>query len=425
MKELEDAIAGIKTLGVTSNTSTPNKTLAMEFDINAPLSKAKDTLIHLALSQNRIDLVEYVLKRYDNEIHVNVPNEQGVTPLMVAVVSCPRAIQSLLTRGADPRIRAWKHRKTAFDLAPTEEIKQLLLNNSNSNNNSTLGCDHNHNNDMGFTSMADTTNPSALSKGATSCNTTTCSCPFCGVVLKARTRLDYVLKESSCDNVYVQQFIATDACRIIATDPAYHVLTSKRHLKKEISESWAVLTAVEETMNLDDHVTLVDLCAGSSLTTTIFGLMHPCSKGLAVDRMNDQFVPHFHGNLSYLQGDIMDDQFMTQHLEERLQHDNAAVLVGMHLCGDLSIRAIELFIQMPQFKAIVLSPCCFPKSKNGNSRMDALSMKALVTIKDEEEKYVAWSNYLQQSLAKHCSKCFSKKDANILSCRNRIVVGCR
>lgn len=302
VKELEDAIAGITTGSATGTKS--NTRAAIEFDINAPLTKAKDTLIHIALSQNRIDLVEYVLKRYHHAIRVNIPNEQGVTPLMVAVVSCPRAIQPLLACGADPRTRAWKHRKTALDLAPTEEIKQLLFNNS-----STHGCSHN--NQTVFTSsMADTNSPSAPSKG-----TTTTSCPFCGVLLKARTRLDYVLSER-CDNAYVQQFIATDACRMIATNPAYHVLTSKRHLKKEISESWAVLAAVEETMNLD-HVTLVDLCAGSSLTTTIFGLMHPCSKGLAIDRMSDQFVPHFHGNLSYLRGDIMDDPFITQHLEER------------------------------------------------------------------------------------------------------------
>ena len=360
--------------------------ISSDFDVNAPISKSKDTLLHAGLSQNRIDTVHYLLENY-SAIDVNVTNEQGVTPLMVAVVSCPMLIPALLKKGADPTKRNWKHRKTALDLA-SNETKELL--------------------EEAISKMVPTTTESS----STPC------CPYCGIKLKAKTRLDFVL-EAKSDNLYVNNFVATDACRIIATRPEYHVLTSKRHLKKEISESWAVLAALE-SMNLKTSG-MVDLCAGSSLTTTMFGLMYPQSKGIAVDLMNKEFAPHLEGNLSYLQGDIMQDGFI-QKLQDRLGND-AAVLVGMHLCGDLSIRAIEIFTKIPQLQAIVLSPCCFPKT--GSSRMDPDSMYKLEAVKDETEKYAAWSNYLLELISKHCTNCFSKQDTGILSSRNRLVVGYR
>jgi hypothetical protein len=37
------------------------------------------------------------------------------------------------------------------------------------------------------------------------------------------------------------------------------------------------------------------------------------------------------------------------------------VLVGMHLCGDLSLRAVDAFKEIPECACLVLAPCCLPK----------------------------------------------------------------
>jgi hypothetical protein len=360
----------------------------INFDVNSPISKSRDTLLHATLSQNRIEIVNYLLETF-SAIDVNTSNEQGVTPLMVAVASCPKAVPTLLAKGADPCKRGLRNRKTVLDLAHGES--KALLHNA----------------------------IRKIDASAPQCSTSNPCCPYCGVQLKSRTRLDYMLNET-IDNQYVKSFFGTEACRVIATNPEYHVLTSKRHLKKEISESWAIFAALE-TLDLN-NVTLVDLCAGSSLTTTIFGLMYPHSKGIAVDLMNKEFAPHLGGNLSYLQCDIKHGA-ITSKLDDCLGNCEFAVLVGMHLCGDLSICAIEIFSKMPQFKAIVLSPCCFPKT--GNCRMDPDSMTKLTSVKDEHGKYAIWSDYLLKSLSKHCTSCFSKQDANIISSRNTVLVGFR
>ena len=362
--------------------------LSSDFDVNSPISKSKDTLLHASLSQNRMDVVHYLLNTFA-DLNINASNEQGVTPLMVAVASCPKAVPTLLLLGADPRTRGLRNRKSVLDLA-SNEVKGMIQ-------------------------KAILEREESLSKEVSAERL----CPYCGVQLKSKTRLDFMLNERN-DNQYVNEFFATEACRLIATKPEYHVLTSKRHLKKEISESWAIFVALE---TLDLHnVTLVDLCAGSSLTTTMFGLMYPQSKGIAVDQMNKEFAPHLVSNLSYMQCDIKDEHFAAK-LNDCLADTPQAVLVGMHLCGDLSIYAVELFSKVHKFKAIVLSPCCFPKTRN--CRMDEDHMNQLAAIKDEHSKYVEWSNYLHKLLSKHCSICTSKEDKNILSTRNTVLVGFR
>jgi hypothetical protein len=220
----------------------------------------------------------------------------------------------------------------------------------------------------------------------------------------------------------VKEFLASSACQDIRTKLEYHIFTNKRHLKKEISESCAILKALEGVKS--QQLQLIDLCSGSSLTTTLFGILFPESKAVAVDMLSKEFAPHYlKDNLSYLQADINKEAFVST-LQKNHMGDDGAVLVGMHLCGDLSIRAIEIFETLPQIKVIILSPCCFPKH-DGGSRMEAEAMRHLEGIKDETLKYAAWSQYLLDSISKHCSTSYQTQDTNIMSTRNRVIVGCR
>merc|ERR1719253_2154851 len=43
------------------------------------------------------------------------------------------------------------------------------------------------------------------------------------------------------------------------------------------------------------------------------------------------------------------------------EHGRTCILVGMHLCGLLSEKAIEFFARMPEVRGLVLSPCCLPR----------------------------------------------------------------
>jgi hypothetical protein len=144
-----------------------------------------------------------------------------------------------------------------------------------------------------------------------------------------------------------------------------------------ITESWAIISAIQKLVaqhtDMDmKTIQLVDLCAGSSLTIAMFGLLFPRASGIVVHMMAPRSAPHFDGtNLLYLHGDIMAKGF-EETLQSRLMVNAAKqrcaiILVGMHLCGDLSIRAVELFNNIPILRAIILSPCCFPKHRNKSS----------------------------------------------------------
>jgi hypothetical protein len=372
-----------------------------DFAVNKPVLKCGDTLLHLALSQNRTEVIDYLLSIDD--IDVNVVNAQGVTPLMVAVVACPKVVPILLQRGADVTKRNWKHRKTALDLVKPKQVTTRKI----------------------LEAAIKKKSEAATSRESATKTAAVCSCPYCGVALKKRRRIDY-LQVTPDDTPYVKEFLASQACQDIRTKPEYHVFTNKRHLKKEISESWAILKAFEGVTKekpTQQQLQLIDLCSGSSLTTTLYGILHPKSKAVAVDILSEEFAPHYiTDNLSYLQADINKEEFVatlqTNHVGD------GAVLVGMHLCGDLSIRAIEIFEKLRQIKMIILSPCCFPKH-DGGSRMEAKAMRDLEGIKDETLKYAAWSQYLLDSISIHCTASHQTEDKNIMSTRNRVIVGYR
>jgi hypothetical protein len=47
----------------------------------------------------------------------------------------------------------------------------------------------------------------------------------------------------------------------------------------------------------------------------------------------------------------------------RLIERSKGALLAMHLCGALSVRAIEAFKALATVEVIVLCPCCLPGSK--------------------------------------------------------------
>jgi hypothetical protein len=97
----------------------------------------------------------------------------------------------------------------------------------------------------------------------------------------------------------------------------------------------------------------------------------------------------------------------------------------MHLCGDLSIRAIELFNNMPILRAIVLSPCCFPKHRNKSSTDRNGLVQLLQSCGDDEAgKYMTWSTYLHDLMQPSCVVTGLYRDDCILSNRDTIIVGC-
>jgi hypothetical protein len=159
----------------------------------------------------------------------------------------------------------------------------------------------------------------------------------------------------------------------------YHALLNMRSLRKEASESWALVASVRsilEELALDpSEVVLFDLCSGKALTAVLLALEFPTAKVVALDIISDRHLPHTLDctNLRYENADLFKSAGV---LAAEMGLDAAAaaaapsrahssgsssgssgggggggskqpqrhgVLVGSHLCGRLSAEAVKLF----------------------------------------------------------------------------------
>jgi hypothetical protein len=339
-------------------------------------------------------------------------------------------------------------------------------------------------------------------------------CRRCHLPLRKRRRVEYMLERYPRQpyNGYVEAFVNSGMPQRLMEDERLHKLADKHNLRKEVTETWAVLEGVKRAQQmLPEAVPLaaaatsaggavaaalasaplvphgiVDLCAGSSLTSAAYNFFYPTAPVLAVDRLKPFTVPHFEMPVAYMEADIMLDGFFerltkrlgqlmgevaaslaakgegglsaaaqlsTQGEEEALSSEVATLrlaqggagdaaadsgnalapstlellvpppssftLVGMHLCGTLSLRAIKAFEKMPEFGGIVLSPCCFPGRKAG---CDVVRDAGL---KNELDMYAFWAKYLQERLQPLCDHVELLQDTDILSNRNIVVIGVR
>eukprot|EP01147_Barroeca_monosierra_P008354 gene8354-894_t len=451
-------------------------------DANAVKKKGGNTALHAALAQNHWYIIDFLLSVGAD---VNVRNERGQTPLMMAIACCHglAPIQKLLAAGALVSIKNWRFKQTALDIArakgfaPAVSLLEAALVKENSDREKVKETEEEDDlpngkqrcpicgdiirtfpricflfdKSPGISSSPEITNQ---------LSTLTCKPKNCSQVLtpplsennrdskvfdrsiktesaaKEEQGKDYETVNQRHDNPiacqsrnqsikrnpYIDAFERSKAFNVLRSDPRYHTLADKHHLRKEITETGAVLKAVEAQvvdMGLDvSRLTLVDLCSGKSLTSALFGIEFPHSTVFAVDRLPSSMVPHFDRNVTYIQANIMLPSFI-QELVSVMPPSQPAVLVGMHLCGGLSLRAIEVFTEISLFKGIILSPCCFP------SRRSKINIVRDSGLCDEMEKYKFWTNFLEKRIFDVSSKCNSYTDIHVYSNRNNIIWGTR
>lgn len=166
-------------------------------------------------------------------------------------------------------------------------------------------------------------------------------------------------------------------------------------------------------------LTFYDLCCGKSLTAYVLRNCYPSCSVLAVDRQPAEMAPHYHSletGVTYRQADVTSPDFATL-LAVHVATAGHGLLCGMHLCGMLSVKAIELFLATPAMEAIVLSPCCLPGKARSNIVAEAGSPDQLV-------QYAHWGQHLYKLLLADPRVATVKgyADPNVLSNRNFIIV---
>mmetsp|Transcript_29785 Transcript_29785/g.45152 ORF Transcript_29785/g.45152 Transcript_29785/m.45152 type:complete len:240 (-) Transcript_29785:11-730(-) len=123
---------------------------------------------------------------------------------------------------------------------------------------------------------------------------------------------------------------------------------------------------------------IIDMCSGKGFFSLLAAHEFPNSHIIMIDKDTRMDVQHIQTrpNIEFWRLDIM----LTTNLQERIQtqirevrrnkmkkddNDNDAVvvviMVGMHLCGNLSPRAVDLYELVPEIRHLILVPCCLHK----------------------------------------------------------------
>lgn len=194
-------------------------------------------------------------------------------------------------------------------------------------------------------------------------------CPVCRGKLTKFTALDSCqacVERGAEPNCLVIDFFGQRELVAKLQEIPLHSIADCHNCRQEVSETMALIQALEDIVgDLSARpLHFVDLCCGSSMTTAVLALTAaPGSCVTAVDIRPPLAMPHYEeaglANVQYLQLDMMGGDFLPT-LEARAEAvDLPVIVLGMHCCGALSIRAIQLFHRLTRSRGIVLCPCCY------------------------------------------------------------------
>lgn len=178
-------------------------------------------------------------------------------------------------------------------------------------------------------------------------------------------------------NPYLQEFLGSDLCRALQSDPALASWANKRSLKKEIIEGMATLHRIQEQLEtettVDDKLVFFDLCSGKGLLSIFLSKTYPTATIHMIDHNPKMVLTHLEStpNVHFHLMDLFSEDMWHLLLEPLTAATNRSstriVLVGMHLCGALAYRSIQLYQRLVQSQLcsfmchLIVCPCCLPR----------------------------------------------------------------
>ena len=426
-----------------------------EFSINIT-RRGKNTILHTALFHNQEGmLLDFLI---DNGADVNLVNSKGYTPLIIAITHCKEGVAIEKLINADAKYDIILDSGSFAGMTPLKVAEKYSNEKAINFLTYLLANQSIH---------AKTVHEKEIPKNKA-------LCPICKTLVRYPTQMSRLLANQAqveknyqmygqygmkkkkskvyTSRKYLDQFLnhADGKTWKRLSGIEFHAMENMA-LRKEISESYAVLHAVQEscdrlsgccrnrTLPGDSilqlkNLFIIDLCSGKGITSALGAALFPEDNHfLSIDKMLAHTVPHYffndEENISYMSRDIFSDELLNE-LETLVQKHKlkgrTAILVGMHCCGILSERAIELFESIPDIKAVVLSPCCLPKKHE--LRKHRLQFKP--PEKKGENPYPSWCTYLKERVGRvdtfGCDEdVWMYNDLEIHSEKNVMVVGIR
>ena len=161
----------------------------------------------------------------------------------------------------------------------------------------------------------------------------------------------------------------------------------KDRVVKETIEAVPIIDSVQRLVmsssSTDDKkYTIIDLASGKGYLSMLLSELLPPSqvkRFVLIDKAwpqhNEPPKPH-HISCTHIQGDYFEKwpiplyvskqdlkhRNQRKNIQERYltEEDSPVILLGVHLCGTLSIKAVEFFNENPNICFFCLKPCCLP-----------------------------------------------------------------
>jgi hypothetical protein len=238
------------------------------------------------------------------------------------------------------------------------------------------------------------------------------------------------------ENPYLRQFICTDALTLIQTHEAFRSWRSQsaKTLRKEISEGLAACVRTQQLLGLVDdqrNLCLFDLCSGKGMLSILLANQFPKAVIHMVDYHKGMNLTHLEGlpNVHFHCMDLF-SQELQQLITDQVKQNKIVFLLGVHLCGDLSRRAMELW-ETCGAKALIVSPCCLVVEKRPLKRRYGtfgyhLKDQARETGTDP---YDLWCQLLYQAIPRQIGydrvQVTMECDAGVLSDKNAYLTATR
>jgi len=182
---------------------------------------------------------------------------------------------------------------------------------------------------------------------------------------------------------YVEQFF-----RLKCSGDILNIVAPLKNGEKEISEAMSLIQAIKPIVLREPmKYSVIDLCAGNSLTGIIAAYLLPVKKVFAVDikvpNRNYSKVKRF----KYLQEDLIKNHYPCGNII--VPEGNNFIIVASHPCTNLAIRVIDIYKKNDNCKMLAMLPCCIETQELAQSKLPPRLIKSL-------GKYEAWTYYLSQ-----------------------------
>lgn len=260
--------------------------------------------------------------------------------------------------------------------------------------------------------------------------------------VSSRRKVDYVAEKLDEYPRYVAKWLKASWFPLVRQDPSFYSFLNHKTLPKEFAESYEAYKQVKQcfkksteaqeaakapaviegatvpstpSKSTKERLLFVDMCCGKGFLSVLLNYKFPEAHILMVDNMAKINLDHLQNlpRIDFWMTDITTKKFISD-LTLRCSDYKAVILVGIHLCGNLSEHFIQAFHDVPNAVSMVLCPCCISKKQTElleRARRESIS------------NYELWSQELLRQVTpankelKTLKECSSEKNNFILACK--------